>query len=128
MYDDIGKLILRVNLGVLILFHGVYKLQHGIDHIEALVQGAGLPTFFAWGNYLGEVVGPVLLIIGLFARVGAGLIALNMIAAILLVHLHELTDLTEQGGYALELQAMFLFTAIALVFTGPGRHSIDQRW
>jgi len=34
----------------------------------------------------------------------------------------------KQGGYALELQAMFLFTALALVFMHPGRYAMTKRY
>lgn len=125
--DDLGKLVLRLVLGWLILMHGIHKLIHGISGIEGMLEGAGLPGFLAYGVYLGEVIAPILLIIGWHARVGAALIALNMVVAIALVHPHELFDVTRHGGWALELQGMFLFAAVALAFTGPGRISINKR-
>lgn len=127
MADDLGKLILRITLGLLILLHGVHKLIHGISGIEGMVQGVGLPAFIAYGVYVGEVLAPVLLMVGLYARVGAALIAVNMVVAIALAHSNELLDLTRHGGWALELQGMFLFAAVALMFTGPGRFGIHNR-
>jgi putative oxidoreductase len=76
---------------------------------------------------VGEIVGPLLLIIGWFARIGAALIAINMIFAIAIAHSADLFKLGEQGGWALELQGMYLMTAIALALMGPGRFSINQR-
>jgi putative oxidoreductase len=125
--DDLGKLLLRLVLGWLILMHGIHKLIHGISGIEGMLEGAGLPGFLAYGVYLGEVIAPILLIIGWHARVGAALIAVNMVVAIALAHPHELFDVTRHGGWALELQGMFLFAAVALAFTGPGRISINKR-
>lgn len=125
--DDIAKLILRLTLGVLILLHGIAKLLHGIGPIEGMVTGLGLPGFFAYGVYVGEVLAPLLLIVGFYARIGAALIAINMVVAILLVHTGELTILTQTGGWALELQGMFLFTAVALALLGPGRIGVNQR-
>lgn len=124
--DDTARLILRLTLGILILLHGVAKLMHGIDPILGMVTGMGLPAFFAYGVYAGEVLGPVLLILGFHARVGAALIAINMVFAILLAHTGELASLTQTGGWALELQGMFLFTAVSLMLMGPGRISINQ--
>lgn len=46
---DLGILILRLSVGVLMLLHGIAKLQHGAEGIEALVAGSGLPTFVAYG-------------------------------------------------------------------------------
>jgi putative oxidoreductase len=125
--DDLGKLVLRIALGGLILMHGIHKLIHGISGIEGMLEGAGLPGFLAYGVYMGEVIAPILLIIGWHARVGAVLIAVNMVVAIGLAHSHELFDVTAHGGWALELQGMFLFTAVALVLTGPGGISINKR-
>jgi putative oxidoreductase len=125
--DDIGKLVLRLTLGILILLHGTAKLMHGIAPIEGMVTAMGMPGFVAYGVYAGEILGPLLLIIGFYARLGAALIALNMLFALALAHTGELTSLTKTGGWALELQGMFLFTAIALALTGPGRISVNRR-
>ncbi|OGU23275.1 MAG: GntR family transcriptional regulator [Hydrogenophilales bacterium RIFOXYD1_FULL_62_11] len=125
--NDTGKLILRLTLGILILLHGIAKLTHGIEPIEGMVTGMGMPAFFAYGVYVGEVAGPLLLIIGFYARIGAALIAINMLFALALAHTSELTILTQTGGWALELQGMFLFTAVALMVMGPGRYGANQR-
>ena len=125
--DDFGKLILRLTLGILILLHGIAKFRHGISPIEGMVTGMGMPAFFAYGVYVGEVLGPILIIVGFYARIGAVLIAVNMLFAIALAHAAQLTSLTEQGAWALELQGMFLFTALALVLIGPGRISVNRR-
>ena len=127
MSDDLGKLILRVTLGVLFLMHGIHKLIHGVSGIEGMLEGAGIPGFVAYGVYVGEVLAPVLVILGFYSRIGAGLIAITMVVAIALVHPTELLDLTAHGGWALELQGMFLFSAVALMFMGPGRWSVNER-
>jgi putative oxidoreductase len=124
--DDTGKLVLRLMLGILMLFHGVAKILHGIDPIQGMLANHGLPGFLANAVYLGEVVAPVLVILGYYARVGAGLILVNMVVAILLAHSGDLLTLTAHGGWRLELQGMYLFTATALLLTGPGRFSINR--
>lgn len=125
--NDIGKLVLRLTLGILILLHGIAKLMHGIDPIEGVVTGMGMPGFVAYGVYAGEVLGPLLLIIGFYARIGAALIAVNMLFAFALAHTGELASLNQTGGWALELQGMFLSSAIALALMGPGRIGINTR-
>lgn len=127
MNQDIGKLTLRVALGGMILMHGIAKLTGGIGFVSDVVAQAGLPAFFAYGVYVGEVVAPLLVLIGLYSRVGAGVIAINMLFAIGLVHGAEFFSLNQSGGWALELQGMFLFTAIAIVLIGPGRFSINDK-
>jgi len=128
---DLGKLVLRVVLGVLILFHGVSKLIHGPGFIVDALAHAGMPTVLAYGVYVGEVVAPVLLLLGFWTRVGALIILVNMIVALALVHMSQLTSLADTGGWALELQGMYLGTALAIALLGAGRFSMggnNGRW
>lgn len=126
MIEDTGKLVLRLALGVLMLLHGMSKLINGVDGIVGMVTGFGLPAAIAYGVYLGEVIGPLLVIVGLYTRAGALLIAGNMLFALLLAHRAELFTLAPTGGWALELQAMFLFGAVAVLLLGAGRFSVGR--
>ncbi len=123
---DIAKLILRLTLGVLMLFHGIAKLRYGIGFIEGMVTSHGLPAFLAWGVYVGEIVAPLMLIAGVQVRIAALLVAGNMLVAILLAHMGDLFSMGEHGGYALELQAMFLFTAVTVMLLGGGKYGVDK--
>lgn len=124
--DSLGKLILRLAVGVLILLHGWHKVMQpeSLGFIEGMLADAGLPAALAYGVYLGEVLGALMIILGLYTRLGALLVAVNMVFAIGLAHSHELTALTQHGGWALELQGLYLFGALALVFLGSGRIAI----
>lgn len=122
-----GKLLLRLTLGVLMLFHGYAKLRNGVSGIEGMLQGMGLPAWVAFGVYIGEVLAPILLIFGWYARIGGGIIALNMVFAIALAHSKQLLDLTKTGGWALELQAFFLLCGLVVALIGPGRYAINNR-
>ncbi|MGN5592450.1 DoxX family protein [Stutzerimonas nitrititolerans] len=124
MTDDMGKLVLRLSVGVLMLLHGIFKLQNGVGGIAGMLGSQGLPGFLAYGVYLGEVVGPVLVIIGLYTRVGAVLIIGNMLVALALAHSQELFSLGSMGGWELELQGMFLFGAVAIALLGAGKYSV----
>lgn len=125
--DDFGKLLLRLVLGGLILLHGVSKIIAGPGFIIQTATGAGLPAAIGYLVYLGEVAAPVLLILGFWSRIAALVIAGNMLFAVYLVHMKQIFTLNEQGGWTLELQGMFLFTALALVCLGAGRFSIGGR-
>lgn len=125
--DDLGKLILRLALGLLILLHGVAKLKSGVDDIAAMVQGAGLPGSLAYGAYVGEVLAPLLVILGFYARIGAVLMLVNMLFAVGLAHKTDLFALNQTGGWALELQALFVASALAVALIGPGRYAINRR-
>ena len=126
-HQDLGRFVLRVTLGLLVLLHGSGKITGGIDPIVGMVQGAGLPGFLAYGAYVGEVVAPVLLIVGFQTRLAAILVAVNMLFAIGLAHRAELFTLNQGGGWSLELQGMFLFTAVAIALLGAGRFSLDRK-
>jgi len=125
--DDLGKLLLRLVLGILILLHGVAKILDGPAFIISSVTAAGLPAQLAYLVYVGEVLAPILLIVGIWSRPAALVIAGNMAFAFFLVHMKQLASLNDQGGWALELQGMFLVTALALVFLGAGRFSVGGR-
>jgi len=127
MNDNVGRLILRVLLGVLILLHGIAKLKSGINGISGLVVGAGLPAFFAYCVYIGQIAAPLMVIAGWYSRIGAVLIAVTMLFAIGLVHGGEVFALNKMGGWAIELQAMYLFTAVAVALLGPGRFSVNSK-
>nr|WP_236955839.1 DoxX family protein [Marinobacter nauticus] len=123
---DLGKLIVRLTLGGLLLFHGIAKLLNGIGFIEGQLASHGLPTILAYGVYIGEVIAPLMVILGYQTRIGALIIVFNMIVAIALVHGHQLLTLSSNGGWALELQGFFLFSALALIFLGPGRYKLKN--
>lgn len=120
---DAGKLLLRVSLGTLMLIHGIGKVIGGPAGIVGLVEKAGLPGSFGYLVYAGEVLAPLLLIIGLWTRAAAGVVAINMVVAVYLVHRHELLTLSKAGGWALELQGFYFFTALAVMLLGAGRFS-----
>jgi putative oxidoreductase len=125
MSEDFGKLLLRLGLGGLLLFHGVFKLLNGLAPIKVMLGNHNISDAVAYGVYLGELVGPILIIVGLFSRIGGLLIAFNMIGAVLLVHTASLTALTpETGGYALELQALYLIGGLVVALLGAGRFSL----
>ena len=127
MADDTGKLILRLTLGILMLMHGIAKLRYGVSGIESMLTSHGLPGFLVYGVFVGEVIAPLMVILGLYARIGALLITFNMVVAISLAHTPQLLDIAQSGGWALELQGLFLFTAIAVTLIGPGKFGINRQ-
>ncbi len=124
--EDAGKLLLRLALGLLILLHGIAKMKSGPGFVMEALERVGLPGMIAYLVYIGEVMAPVLLIVGLFTRAAAAIVVINMLVAFGLVHLGQLFELGKQGGWALELQGMYLFGALAVVLLGAGRYSLDR--
>lgn len=125
--DDLGKLVLRLGLGILLLLHGLAKLDGGVDWISGMVAARGLPGFVAYGVYIGEIVAPVLVILGLYARVGGLIVVINMLFVFTLVHLGDLFSLGKSGGWALELQGLYLVGGLAILLLGAGAYSLGGK-
>lgn len=125
--NDLGLLIMRVALGCIMLLHGIHKLVHGIDGIAGMLASMGLPSFIAYGVIIGEVVAPIMLILGLFTRAGAFVYAFNMVVAVLMAHSADVFSINPAtGGWAIELPALYFFMALVLVFTGGGKYSLTR--
>src|SRR5512135_932382 len=104
---DLGKLVLRLTVGVLTLLHGLGKIASGPAFILDLVAKNGLPPAFGYLVYVGEVLAPLLLIVGVWTRPAALVVAINIVVAVALVHTGELLKLGTAGGWALELQGFY---------------------
>lgn len=129
--DDSGKLLIRVTVGFLVLLHGIFKISAGVGFIAGMLAKAGLPGGIAYLVYVGEIVAPLLMIAGLYTRAAAGVVVINMLVAFGLVHMADFFALTKQGGWALELQGLYLFGALTVVLLGAGRFSLGGtkgRW
>ena len=109
-----AMVLLRTTLALLMLFHGWAKIRHGIGGIELMVEARGAPGWLAYAVYLGEVVAPLLLLVGLWIVPAALVIAINMLVAFFLVHTKQVLMLQNSGGWSLELQAFFFVTAIVV--------------
>ena len=127
-YDDVGKLILRVSVGVFILIHGVSKITAPaqLDFIGELFIGIGLPAFLAYLVYVGEVVAPLMMIVGWRTKIAAGLVTATMVVVILLGHSAEIFPLSNFVWWGIELQTAFLTSALAATFLGAGRYAISS--
>jgi len=122
--DDLGKLLLRAVLAILILFHGISKVVGGIGFLTGMLAKVGMPAELGYLVYVGEVIAPLLILFGIWTRLAALVIAINMVVALLLVHTGEFFTLSKTGGWALELQGMFLVAAVVIALQGAGRYSV----
>jgi putative oxidoreductase len=130
-WEDTGKLILRVTVAVLLMMHGIAKMQNGISWMAGMLQSHHLPAFVGYGVYVGEVVAPILLILGLFTRLAALVIAFDMVMAIVLAQSDKVFTRSQSGGWAIELEMFYLLASLAIFFLGSGRYAVrkgQHRW
>lgn len=130
-YNDAGKLVLRLTLGGLMLFHGIHKIFNfsgTMGWLGGTLAQYNLPEFVAYGVFVGEVIAPILIILGLYSRIGGVLVVINMLFALCLVHIPhgEFFTLGGSGAWAMQAQAFFLLTAVCVTLMGPGRYSINR--
>ena len=122
--DDRGKFFLRIAVAGIILFHGWFKLTHGVGWIQGMLGGMG---FLAYGTYLAELVAPLFILVGFRTRLAALAIVIDMLVAVLLVLRTSLFTVKEMGGgWAIEVEAMILLCALALFYTGAGKYALSS--
>jgi putative oxidoreductase len=125
--DDLGKLLLRIVLGGIVLFHGAFKATHGVEWIKSPLASLGLPGFLAYGTYVAELVAPVLVIAGWKGRLAALVIAFDMIMALGLVLRPRILSINPAGGgWAVELEVLIMTAALAIFLVGSGRYRLGR--
>lgn len=123
---DAGILTWRLTLGILMLFHGLHKLINGVSYIEGLFTEMGLPAFFAHSVHIGEIIAPLMLVVGYRTKIAAIIYAFTMVVAVGMSHMGHLLELNQTGAWAVELNALFLFGAVGLIFTGGGKYAVSK--
>jgi len=123
---DTGLLLQRLSIGILILFHGIANLTSNYSFIKSLLNGIGIPEFVAYSVFIGEIIAPMLIIIGYRTKLASLPLAFNMLTAILMAHSEDIITLNQFGGWGLELQGLYLFGAIALFFLGAGKYAVSK--
>lgn len=124
---DTGLLLARIAIGFPMLLYGIGKVAHGIGFIQQVLVDKGLPAFFGYGVYVGEVIAPLLLLLGWRTRLAAAVFAVNCITAVLLVQNTLIFSLNENGGWAIELLMIYALIAASLSFTGGGRYAVSTK-
>src|SRR5215210_4692451 len=124
-----APLVVRVLAGVIMAAHGWQKLQGGPSGFGQALAGLGvpLPELMAYVVTLVELIGGVLLIVGLLSRLAALLLTIDLVVAILLVKVNiGLVSPPDGSGVGAELELALIAGLLVVLLAGPGRGSADQ--
>lgn len=128
---DLALFILRLAVGVVFIGHGLQKAfgmfgGAGIEGLSQMLESLGVmpPVLWAWVTAIGELAGGTLLILGIFPRLSALVIAMIMTAAIVLVHWKN-GYFASNGGF--EYPLLILMCCISVILAGGGKYSVFNK-
>ena len=125
--QQIGLLILRVSIASTMLVYGITKLIFGNDFITSLLNQYGLPSFLNYGVFIGEIIAPILIIIGFRTKLAGLIFAINCLVAILMVQLPNLLKLNEFGGWAIGPIFIYMMFGLSLFISGAGKYALSTK-
>lgn len=132
--NDLGALIARVFLGVVILPHGLQKLLgmfggYGFSATVEYFASTGIPSLVGVLIVLGESFGALFLILGLISRLSAAGIAIIMLGAIIMVHGQHgffMNWFGTQASEGFEYHLLALGLCLVVLLNGGGKWALDS--
>ncbi|HEX3485597.1 MAG TPA: DoxX family protein [Micropepsaceae bacterium] len=134
--EDLGKLVVRLTVGILIVFHGL-ALATGDAGIPNNLVRWGLPADLKWIGFLVEFGGGLGMILGVYARLSGFLLGVFMVIALIMAHVglmgaqnHLFMVANNPAGnhwdhYFLETQMFYLLGGFAVALLGAGRYGLN---
>jgi putative oxidoreductase len=130
--QPVGLLVLRIAMGIIFIAHGYPKLAHlrGGAQMQSFFVEHGLPGYFVYVAGVIETFGGGLLLLGLFTRAAALLLAMEMCVAIwkvhsvhgyLAVHDYEFPLTLATACFALATVGAGMISLDLMLFEGGGR-------
>ena len=121
---DLALLILRVVLGVIMIYHGWPKLTDLSGTIEGMAGiGVPAPAVAAIFATIAEVGGGLLMLVGAFTDIAGLMFALDMVGAMIFVHAKNGFSVAKGG---MEWPLLLLAAALAIALAGPGRYAVGR--
>jgi putative oxidoreductase len=125
---ELGPLLTRIGVGVVMALHGWTKLQSGSEGWLSGKMLAGLsvpaPEVMAWVVLIAELVGGILLVLGLITRISA--LAIAGVLVVALTQVKGFAFIADGQVWPGEIDWVLLFASLGLLFTGPGALAIDR--
>jgi putative oxidoreductase len=125
--QDVAKLLLRVSVSALIMVRG-WAVLHGEQAIRDTLMRWGMPTQLAYASIFFEEIAPLMVILGVYARVGASAMTFWMLMAFALAHVDtgHLFELDAAGvGWRVEGPFFFLVCSLSVALLGAGRYGLN---
>jgi putative oxidoreductase len=123
--QPLALLFMRLALGAIMVVHGYHNVFGGLHHHAQMVAGLRMPRWLGYVSSFTEFLGGLLILAGLFTRVAAFAVCVDLIVALWKVHLHNgLIGSPERPGYEFPLATATL--AFALIFFGGGAIAMDH--
>jgi len=137
-YRGWAPFVLRLVIGFGFMAHGLAKLEKGPESFSHLLVQLNIPfpLITAWISTTTELIGGLLLIVGLLTRIVTIPLIITMLVALFGIHIHygfsavKTIGLTPQGpvfgppGY--EINLVYIAGLISILLLGAGRYSADN--
>ena len=126
---DYGAMLLRVSLGVMFLAHSIVLklLTYGLPGTAAFFVQFGLPGWLAYVTFACELVGGILLVLGVQSRWVALALSPFLLGALFAVHQHNGWVFTSPNG-GWEYPAYLFVLCIAQALVGDGALAVSRLW
>jgi putative oxidoreductase len=121
----LGLLVLRLALGAVMIAHGYQKIFGGMPQFMQMLQHMGIPAWMGYLTVAAEFGGGILLVAGFLTRLAALAIFIDMVVAIIKVHLHN-GLFSKNGGF--EFPMVCGAIAFSLIWSGAGPIAMDWLW
>ena len=119
---DLALLILRVVLGIIMIYHGWPKLTNLAGTIDGMAgMGVPAPAVAAIFATVAEFIGGLLMLLGAFTDIAGLMFTIDMLGAITFVHAKNGFSVAKGG---IEWPLLLAATALAIALTGPGRYAV----
>ena len=122
---DVGILILRISLGIVLIPHGVYKFQKKQFFDKKWREEYGLPVGSVLLTGIVQIVGGLAIILGIFPRLSAVIqILVMLVATWISIGKHDEPFLSTPEGKGWDVNFLLIGALLALVLLGSGAWSI----
>jgi putative oxidoreductase len=124
VHPDWGITVVRLMTGLLFAIHGYQKFAGGLSGVATFFAKVAIPFPSLMAPFIAilELVGGILLFLGVATRVVACLFAVEMLVTTLWV------KMPGQGWNASDLDRMLLAACVLFVLAGPGAAALDRLW